>query len=66
MLLVVQDKTASTGTSWQLPGSTGGGAGGVQEEGQEGVDAMLVRHMMQAMRLGGKAGTLITFVYCYP
>lgn len=64
MLLVVQDKDASTGASRQWPQS-GAGAGAV--EGQpEGLDAMMLRHMMQAMRLGGKAGTVVTFAYCYP
>ncbi|KAL3131372.1 hypothetical protein ABBQ38_007687 [Trebouxia sp. C0009 RCD-2024] len=51
---LLQDKDASTGASRQWPQS-GAGAGAV--EGQpEGLDAMMLRHMMQAMRLGGKAG----------
>ena len=59
--MVVQDKDTSTGASRKLSQS---GSGAVEGQ-QEGLDVMLLRHMMQAMHLGGKAGTGITVTYQY-
>ena len=58
MLLVMQDEVAAgSATSRQLSQS----AAAAVEKQQGGLGAMLVRHMMQAMRLGGKSGEAITF-----